>query len=98
MKPSTILDKAADLIGKRGWCQGEFHKSGDGYCILGAIRKISPNGWLQEPFGYLVATMKMEMWWNPRDLAGWKDAKGRTKREVLSILRKSAKNARKAGQ
>ncbi len=96
MKPSTILDKAADLIMKKGWCQRELHKAGDGYCIEGAVREIDANGF-QKVIKF-IENATGEIGWYERIPHVWNDVDGRTKRQVIAALRKAAKNARKVGQ
>ena len=97
--PRTVYADAADIIRKKGWCQGEYHKKGDGYCILGAIAKaygVSDNEltdnlhfiWLTSDLLRVIGS----------DFEGieneWNDEPGRTKGQVIAALMKADKLVR----
>ena len=42
-RPSELADRieaAADLIGTKGWCTGEFRR-GERYCMIGAVKDVT---------------------------------------------------------
>jgi hypothetical protein len=98
MSPSDVLNQAADLIERTGWCQGAYGRDEYGleqgassvscisFCALGALRRISGN-----QFDARVGACK-----RLRRLIGggsidkWNDASGRTKKEVIATLRRAA--------
>src|SRR5438093_300093 len=106
MKESTILQKAAELIEKKGWCTGTLHKPDDGYCIMGAILKISgiddgekTESKLYKQFPDMPHLVRVTQVAESRKLWEFNDVYvGMTKRKIIAALRKAAKNAKKAGQ
>lgn len=94
-----VLLDAARLINTHGWVQG-FNMSEDGYCAGGAI--IEALGlpqyadWdAQHRGAYLRATLPLVEHLcklGERSIVQWNDTPGRTKDEVVSVLRGVAFN------
>jgi hypothetical protein len=80
-----ILLDAADVIEKDGWIQGRMRDK-NGYCIHGAINEVSKNRLYQR------ALAKLELWRmiSGQPIGRWNDADGRTKGQVLFVLRAAA--------
>jgi hypothetical protein len=97
MKTSEVLDLAADMIEKRGWVQGTEGWGGVSapLCLEGGILAA-----LGHPA--FVGITHKEMWACPayravqdyleydRELWWWNDTYGRTKEEVIEVLRAAA--------
>ena len=97
---SQILNEAADLIERTGWCQGHYALTSDGksvgakdvgaacFCCIGAIKAVSPTFKdSRDAADVMVAKVGMIHVWN--------DQPGRTAEEVLESLRDAAKEAAK---
>jgi hypothetical protein len=93
---ADLLDGAADIIERDGWCQKALERDG-AVCALGALNKAAlgdaygllsshPNGLLA--FGALFRRVGMLHLWN--------NEPERTKQEVLDEFRKAAKHERAA--
>lgn len=85
-----VLDRAAEIIEQRGWCQG-VSALPDGRCCAGwAIRTASNqdesafNSAANHFFGYIG--------WRP--IHGWNDEPQMTKERVVATLRAAARSAR----
>lgn len=83
--------KPSELIKKKGWVQ-HVSDCDDGYCILGAIWETCGG------FSTEKTTRAMKAVQNILDsrtdylhvgIAAWNDEAGRTKRQVLAVLRKA---------
>jgi hypothetical protein len=82
----TALIKAADYIEKYGWCQHSHSKAGT-VCLWGAICEANGgDGRLCDDAYDKVETFLQ----NPIGAINWNDAPGRTKDEVIALLRKAA--------
>ena len=88
---ADVLNRAAELIEERGWCQHSYHGSGGTLCAEGAIfEAISEFGlpryshhvstWIDRPFA-------------PKSLPFWNDRPERTREEVVAKLRELAEGA-----
>ncbi len=79
----ALLD-AASLIEQRGWCQGTAERDG-ALCMLRAIGIAAPS------VDILVAADKaLVKLLNTRFGQVWNDVPGRTKEEVVAMLRRAA--------
>ena len=82
---AEVLNAAADLIEKRGWCQHLAFDPDGRHCALGAI-------WAQRCPGPLereaVAAVRRAT--GSPFVGEWNDAPQRTKEEVVEALRKAA--------
>ena len=79
-----VLKEAAQIIEEHGWVQGKPGRPGEGYCMVGAIQEVS---------GFtpcLITAVGLVRSITQEDLAYWNDQPGRTKEEVLHVLRKAA--------
>ena len=103
MKPSVVLDAAADLLAPKGaWTQGTYAMDADGggvsstdetavrWCAYGAITRIDQG----DGHGARVLFLA----WLGEDVVQWNDAKGQTQRKVVNGLRRAAKFAREKGE
>ena len=108
MNTADILDKAADLIDRRGWNQGWYINTDGEMCPRGAIyaacgMQPNPNpsvdvmdwpGWSSSAADNAITACD---WLDEAvdDYAeSWNDDEGRTKEEVVSTLRAAAQAAR----
>jgi len=108
MKPSVLLAKAKKVIETKGWCQGEYHKEGDGYCLYGALfkaGKVEPDSEYGEklaesvvPFlEHAVPEARSDVLYKAK-MVSWNDTEGRTKKQVLAAFDKAIVLAKEAGE
>lgn len=109
MKPSEILDKAADLIEPEGaWTQGTYGRDSDGkpveliadakcLCTIGAMLAADGRddfrGWPDH-----LASNCLRSAAEAGSITIWNDDEDRTQAEVVAALRQAAELARKDGQ
>lgn len=84
-----LLLNAADLIERRGFCQGTRQDGSGQLCILGAI-SVAHNGdpysqYSTDPAGELVRAQL-----GGKSPAPWNNEPGRTKEEVVEAVRTAA--------
>jgi len=88
---ADVLDKAADVIVERGWCQGQFRNSAGQVCALAAVHtaaRTTPFTWVaDEALGIIRKRVGMSV-------AYWNDAPERTADEVITALRECAASLR----
>jgi hypothetical protein len=94
---AAVLERAADVIVERGWCQGVFH-CGSSVCAVGAISVVVNGDPI--PVDRMPATDAFDLWLHDhRDLppygedgliSDWNDEPGRTADEVITALRECA--------
>lgn len=87
---SQIYSEAADAIRDHGHSRGELRAKDGGMCIWGAINFVT--------YGHLINVSKESMAMLPplsrivgRGVIGWNNEDGRTKRQVIGLLRKAAR-------
>lgn len=86
----AIKAKAAELIRRRGWCQGELESDEGCLCILGALNTVLalvPD----DTYPGMMEYLKFVHGLIPegtgfRYIAQWNDEKGRTVEQVLALL------------
>lgn len=90
----TIIDKAADLI-EKGWVQRAYHiketkwfglREKHSYCIVGALRATNAGEYLRDK---AYTKIREHLGKQPEH---WNDARGRTKDEVVGMLRTVARS------
>lgn len=88
-----VLLDAADLIEEKGWIQGANWRPGLGYCVFGAINKVTQNDLaFSDAVGRVLTEIgRLNQPWTG-GIARWNDEPGRTKDEVLAALRKAAES------
>lgn len=81
-----ILNDAADILERDGWCQGEFHSAEGAHCALGAISEAYMSfDYRRELYGAtksLLAERIGTPW-----IATWNDHGDRTKEQVVKAMR-----------
>ncbi len=94
-KTQKVLDKAIDLLDKKGWCQNQFAKDKKGcsvaigskeaasFCVQGALLKAGVNN-LKFDTSLKVYNVLNQL--VPEGYIEWNDEKGRTKEEVIDLL------------
>ena len=91
MTPAECLNAAADLLEREGWCQYRFGDYNGPRCLDSALVEAAMSGpgshWVP-PEPYVRALEALQ----PRVgcLTTWNDVAGRTKDEVLTLLRETA--------
>jgi hypothetical protein len=103
LKPSEVLDKAADYIDEHGWCQKAMVDNDGRVCAIGAIRAaVCMEEGVMMPWvstghqALTAATHLAEAAYDGLDY--WNDAEGRTQFDVTNLLRKAAEAERAAGR
>ena len=88
-----ILQGAITYLETYGWCQKEmFQHSPDvmntppAACMIGALSRINPNAYLDNCKAYMAVQDTIG---GHRMIAYWNDTPGRTKEEVIAVLRKA---------
>lgn len=75
-----LREAAAQILEKRGWCQGEYQDSFGRCCLQGALLKARKDrGLFRTPIPF----------YEPKAVL-WNDTPGRTKEEVIALLRSDA--------
>lgn len=87
MTPADVLDAAADLLDRDGWCQGTGHMPSGQRCVENALDSIDP--FSSDPSRALYRVVGPVVTWN--------DTPGRTQEEVTSTLRRVARELREEG-
>lgn len=98
MLPSEAMVKASEIIEEYGWSQAMLGSKLDGFCLDGAV--ATAHGWPDEFDGYaydrtrsvLVQFVRTKFQGGP---ILFNDHPGRTKEEVLEMLRWAAAEAAK---
>lgn len=91
MTGKEVLLKTIALIEEKGWCQGSYQKDGK-VCAKGGIR-IACNWPLCDDSSYddaVAAVAKLIVGEVGNSIISWNDTPGRTKNEVLAVLRQAA--------
>ncbi len=78
---SRTLRRAADMIERQGWCQGQWADKHGRVCIMGALGDTE-----SDPAAFCAACHRLSTHLGQR-LSMWNDEPGRTKDEVLAMLR-----------
>lgn len=96
MKSSEVLDNAAKLLSKPWrWTQGKSFQAHAfrpaQYCMIGAVEMASSHSSFLVPMNYVHSLLFGE------SAAGFNDAPGRKRHEVVAVLRQAADLARAAG-
>ena len=85
-KTGKLLLAAADLLQAEGWVQGSMRRYG-GRCVVGAISDAGcPRATAQQ----LNRAYNRALALAGTNLPFWNDAPGRTKEEVINLLRRAA--------
>lgn len=74
----NVFARAAEIIEKRGWCQGGIGMHGKRVCAFWAIEFAG---------GATMAHIRKMNAATGMSIAAWNDAPGRTKEEVIAVLR-----------
>jgi hypothetical protein len=97
--PATVLNKAADLLEKYGWIQNKYGSLRSGMCGAGAVN-FALDGSARSSYGWREDTIALRSKVDgciisvlPRNnsLVSYNDKKGRTKEQVVKLLRRAAK-------
>lgn len=99
---ADVLERAALILEEWNWCQGQL-RDGDSFCMLGAIAFASgmnpydvPDSWdMQEPPTVYEEAVGVLSSVCPHK-ARWNDQEGRTKEEVIAMLREAAERGSNA--
>ncbi len=87
---ADVLDRAAALIERDGWVQGDYGWSGVGWCASGAIREAARPVTLKV---HVSAGSALRAAIGP-GIERWNDDPDRTQADVLAVLREIAARLR----
>lgn len=99
---AILLEKAAEVLETDGWCQRVKHAPDGSHCLMGAIEEARIKG-APQVYGFYDTLCRLAEFGQeipesgpttPISLVMWNDAPGRTKDEVISLLRRSAAELR----
>jgi hypothetical protein len=82
-----LLLAAANYIEEHGWCQGALENINGQVCLVGALDKTKD----YNDQGYYPAILAIQDIIGPR-FGEWNDQPGRTKEDVVNLLRQVAHN------
>lgn len=95
---ADVLDAAAEVIERDGWCQNRLRTNDGRVCLVGAVDRVArerstgSHGWWDVPScKAAVEAMFKSLNREPKD---FNDDTGRTKFEVIDALRHCAKDLR----
>jgi hypothetical protein len=92
---AEVLDKAAEVLERDGWCQSNFENKAGERCAVGALRQASRelDGIISFRIEARTALAEyLEI--SSLDVIEWNDTRGRTAAEVIDALKHTAKNLR----
>lgn len=97
---ADVLNRAADLIERDGWCQRRYRGQDGEHCVSDALIRAAGMG---EPGDtgqqarvmtlYCEASDALRAKVRRKNLPRWNDAPGRTQAEVVAALRAAAERA-----
>lgn len=96
---AELLDKAAEVLERDGWCRHSFHALDGSHCTVGgfatAIAELtgSSNRYYEDPT-YRAARDTLQDLVGPGPLVVWNDEKALDGADVVNHLRKAAEIAR----
>lgn len=88
--PEVVLKDAASYLEAHGWCQWTMEKAEGSVCLLGSIYAVTTGlgyGTDAESNAAIEAIALRLGADKDYDVAAWNDLSGRTKAEVLAMLR-----------
>jgi hypothetical protein len=97
-KARKVLVRASEILGERGWIQGEFGDQGKGYCMAGAARAavydlygVSDYYKRHEIYSEANGLIALYLGHNHRcpSIARWNDDPARTAEDVILALKKA---------
>ena len=88
-KTARVLLAAADLIERDGWVQG-ITRCHAGRCMIGAVSDAAPARFDLWPAIERINETLGRPFADPATVAYWNDAPGRTRDEVVALLRQAA--------
>lgn len=91
MTPQEILSAAADLIEEHGWVQGEYGDEEYGFCAMGAVYVAASYSATDRDRGNAVNRLAASVGYNA--VVYWNDSIAQSKEEVITALRKAAREA-----
>ena len=83
-----VLLRAADIIEKRGWCQGRYSDYDGRFCAVGAILNVTESCVLQQASRRFLAEHLPN-----QNVTAWNDVKNRRKKHIIDKMRAVAKLA-----
>lgn len=84
---AKLLREAAKIV-EKGWTQGYYSRPDGRYCAVGAILKAGATTNQRASFFLARDAMRMVL---GTGVVYWNDTVGRTKKEVASVMRKTAR-------
>ena len=79
--------KAYEVLERYGWRQGEFGETKKGFCLLGALRFAYPRRTLRLLFWKRILARIGRRGSVLASATSWNDTRGRTKTQVIRLLR-----------
>ena len=95
---ADVLNGAADLLEREGWCQGQYRNVDGRRCLARALADAldlplnGPANWHHNPL-YDAAALALKQVTGRHFIAMWNDEPGRTQAEVVAALRAAAEQA-----
>jgi hypothetical protein len=89
-RPATeadVLRGAIAVLEEYGWIQGRLGDCAEGFCIMGAVRYAALTVAGDDMLGWFDVLEEAGL---PQDAGFWNDQRGRTKAEVVALLKRAA--------
>jgi len=88
MTVAETLNAAADYLEQHGWCQGQMFGPDDSVCAVGAIAEVTRADTDYDHYSEALEVAMSYVGGGP--VSQWNDAPGRTKEDVIAMLRAAA--------
>ena len=82
---SKLLNDAADVLVSSGWCQGYYNDDQGRHCLVGALYQA-----VDQNYEIVIEAKERVRCYLGLNPFSWNDAKGRTQKQVVDVLRSAA--------
>lgn len=96
MTTREILLGAAEYIATKGWTQGVYMNGHSCCCVIGACKTVAKVEASEIERGHVGRLLELQLGVphdNASGVIAWNDTEGRTKQEVIDLLRNAAESA-----
>lgn len=99
-KVAEVLERAAEVIEERGWCQNDLYTADGRLCLMGAVDRVTRTeagvflNAMEAMDEYVIDNYAARRGIGLRPCVTWNDSADRTEHEVIDALRRCAKDIR----
>lgn len=88
MRTWEVINSAAALIERRGWCQGQMVDAKGCLCLIGGLKEVVETlPFLEQKPAFIKARDAIQNHLNDFALDKWNDAPERTQKDVVMAMR-----------